>query len=288
MSNTGRRMFTGARRAMLAALCLTAMGVSTAWATQTDWDYEIYGQFDNSTFLSNPGCHDATSTKLSWSGDNDCSPASSLDLTPTGGGTEGNQPLPGQDYSFASGTIFTDAAAIDSGITLTHHNVVISLPAQVLDTTHYLVNFYITDPNNPGGINPISLDFTIHFAETPNQAPCAAAGTPACPDIFVVSGDSINQMFAYDGQNYFLSMFAIGPDGAFSPLSDAACAAAGAASGCLGFITNENQDNPMTFGLQITSERINVPEPGALGMMGLGLLALAGLVVFRRRKLGVE
>lgn len=292
--NQSARSFThGVRRTVLAALALMALGTTAAMANpiQATWDYQIYGQFDpnQTTFLVNPGCHSATTTALSWGGKG-CNSTSSLTLAPTGGGTASLAPINGQDYSFASGTVHTDWAAIDSGITLTHNNFVISLPAQVLDTTHYLVNFYLTNPD--AGINPISLDFTIKFVETENQTnDCASLGggsSNECPDIFAVSGNSVNQLFTYDSNDYFLSLFPLGPKGSFNTLPDEACEAAGVSDGCVGFITKENAKNAMTFGLSITSKPIGVPEPGILGMMGLGLLGIGlGGYALRRRKLSV-
>lgn len=55
------------------------------------------------------------------------------------------------------------------------------------------------------------------------------------------------------------------------------CIEAGAALGCKGFTTEENTKTNVQFGFQISQ----VPEPGTLSLMGLGLV---GGAVLRRRK----
>ena len=81
----------------------------------------------------------------------------------------------------------------------------------------------------------------------------------------------MNQSFVYaDNETYWLHFFAMGADGNPLPaLTDAQCAAAGAASGCFGFITQERQSNPMHLGIAIsTVPFVNTPEPGDLGHHG--------------------
>jgi hypothetical protein len=91
---------------------------------------------------------------------------------------------------------------------------------------------------------------------------------------------TLNNAFTFDGNTYFVSFF--DSANALSPLSAAACAAAGAAPGCIGLTTIEGQDNAFTFDMLITSRPISVPEPVSVSLLGMGLLALG---LSRRRRI---
>ena len=174
------------------------------------------------------------------------------------------------------------AGYIAPSVTLTHNNN----PITGTSLTNATLTVSMTlKPTNPMGPNmPLpTIDYLIRFVETPNQTPCQApspAGTP-CNDIFVQVAGLLNESFVYDGQTYFVNAFPTS-GGSLNVLPPSACAAAGQPAGCIGFTTVERQSTALPFGVTISSERLQVPEPGSLALIGLAL-AGAGFVSRRRR-----
>lgn len=289
MKQAGSKVLKGLRLTALVAVGATALAVMPAWAdTVTSWDYTFSTHFDTSQTVFSDGCETSGGNinnqyQLAWGCPSDDN-RSTLYFDPAngqGGGTAQTYEGPGIAPPVAP-------YVSDPGVNLIHSNYVINgshLKVAVLDNT-------ITITNPPGSTGtPTTLHSTIHFIETDNldngdncTVPPTSGNIP-CPDIFAVSRNTINQPFhAADGQEYFLSLFpTVG--GELNVLSDDACEAAGADDGCYGFITQENQANEMSFGITISTNPIlQTPEPGALGLMGLGLLGIVGLVILRRRR----
>ena len=68
-----------------------------------------------------------------------------------------------------------------------------------------------------------------------------------------------------------------------TPVGDEGCALVGQLAGCVGFITPEDGIGQLDVSFNITTKNTNVPEPGMLALLGLGLAGL-GFSQARRRK----
>lgn len=266
-------------RPVVKALSVLLFGLTSAVTAQagpviTDWNYSLSAVWTAFAPAAPAVTLSGDGKTLSWGGG---TAKSSLVITDPADGIvktqiTGDSPQPG-----------TTAA----GVTLTHNNFVInppSLTAATLAVTLVLDAALPLDGDlsGPGGLP--SLVYEITFAETPNETPCAAASPPGnpCNDIFVQKTGFLNQVLPWDGNDYFINIFPT-TGGLLSTLTDAECTAAGAASGCFGFTTIEGQSNELAFGFTISSQRFGqeVPEPGILALLGIGLAA--GALVRRRQ-----
>lgn len=257
-------------RAGLAAAAV--LGTGLAWSTPliTQWDYIATSVFQTSagstTFTSGGGCQYVTGSEISWgAGSPGCT-------TGPGSGRSGigisNSPL--------AGVINTNGAA-EPANTYTHNNNVVSGSDATLTKATLVSTLQLRETGSGDPYQTFSATYTILFDETPNVTPCLVASPIPCNDIWVLQG-SVNNSFMFDGNTYFASYYAAP---ALVPLPAAACNAVTGAPLCVGFTTVEGMDNQVAFALQITAQPISIPEPSSLALLGLGLLALAGL---RRRR----
>ncbi len=125
------------------------------------------------------------------------------------------------------------------------------------------------------GSNPphLSFSFNLGVDETDNKA-AGCANTPVtpgnwCPDIISFPQMGGGETFTLDGRTYTLNLLGFGPTA--NNLQSA-------------FITQEFQDNSTHLWATISSPTTQVPEPGALSLMALGLFGVGGVLTYRQHK----
>lgn len=248
-----------------------------ASAIVTSWDYSVSSLFTAATYSGTGGTTATLPTaSLTWGIPTTAKGQSSLDV--------GNSPATGSIDTYLGSSPPATSPYLAFSTSLTHHNNTISGGSKSL-TSAVLTNWVTLDPLVPdnAAMPDMIVPFSISFTETTNAAPCAATSRTPCNDIFVLKGGFLNQSFDYDDgsglSTYFVNIFPTS-GGVLSVLQDTACRAAGEAAGCFGFTTPEGDSTTLAFGFTISTKKLDVPEPGVLALMGIGLL---GLFSLRRR-----
>lgn len=273
-----------ALKKLITVLTLSTLGFAfnTTAAPINLWDWQVDTAFtgytpalpdltvtasDDNAYWASQG--PIAATKLAWG-------------TPFAPGvTQSSLERTGHNNGFGS-NVGTSLAlgALAQTTTLVHNNFVITGDT-LLGAT--LSTRLLLDPNPTDGmydVSPTALNFNIDFLETSNSAPCAVVISPQpCNDIFVISPiANLNQGFMLDGYDYNIEILVDG----LGVLSDAACMAAGAASGCSGFTTEEGEVNDFDVNIRITSLGITtIPEPSTILLLSL---AMFGIVASSRSK----
>lgn len=191
---------------------------------------------------------------------------------------EGN-PVPDANHGFLDGDLETNGGA-EQTVQLIHSNNPITGSTLGFATLRDQIKLTAVGGTYDGTMVERFLDFDIFFAETTNGGTCHVSTSPTpCNDIFVVelfggayTGGLIQQeIFTGGGYQYFANIDIEG----FGVLEDTACGRAGKDAGCIGFSTIEREDNTFQVSLSITSREVpDIPEPGTIAMLALGLLGL--------------
>lgn len=245
-----------------AGLCMAAPNLTQA-ALITSWDYTVDAAWQNWTPGTVNQFIEGNEDVLEWGTENQGG-LSQLRVTRQ-----------------LDGTITTNDGVGSPGATITHRNFAIDPPE--LASTDLVVDVTFA-PTGNGFVAPFTQTFFIDFDETPNSLPCPYPGANEvpCDDIFILRNpEDLSVSFQVDDYLYTATLV----------FDEAAFESAGGTIGFedidgdgipeLFFLTRENRASILPTNIVITA--VQVPEPAALAVAGMGIIGL-GLATRRRRR----
>lgn len=199
---------------------------------------------------------------------------------------DGGDPSSLTAYS-AAGTLVTGGGE-SASIELVHENNILSASSVTL-TGATLLDHLLLTPTVPVGApeEAQELAFNFNFIETINAGNTGVCdqsiqeSSVPCDDLFIanlpdgamlgpVSDDELSFYvnFMYPGDDYSDYKYTITTRlTGLTVLQDAPCIDVA----CVGFVTQEDNQNVMTAFLSIDAEKVSVPEPGTLALLGMSL-----------------
>ena len=308
-------------RLAVSALALTMASGFAQADPVTTWTFTTNETFSAATWTGGGGTTTELPSALTWGTTGGAYLNGTQSALTVGTGTSGTArydggPATGSINTTIGGSPNAFLGQIGIGTSLTHWNnplasTLATLTGATITDTLRLTP--VAPPYYTAFVDAPTLLFNFHFQETPNSGNgsgvCAggslASSFPGgCPDLFGFNGVTLNNAFQYidsgiDGilggsgsaddflRTYYASIFVLDANGGAFPLQQLVageCAAINLNTGCFGFRTLESQETTAQFAFAITTEpiQIHIPEPGSVGLLGLGL---AGLAATRRRRL---
>ncbi len=276
------RLFTKKQLASAAATVVLGLVGTMGSASAQTWSYDAGGGFVEGTASGYPATVNFSGLRTGldqrnqvldngndvWASLNWGTPAAGQQLQ-SGATINQNAPFignPGTAADILNGSVVVGGNRANLGWVV-HHN---QIEGDAFGPSPVTVSYNLNLKDNGTSVFKWHGDFTLRFKETPNDGNCED-GNPAgsnCDDVFgfVAVANSDPTSFTYGGSQYNVDITGFWD----------ALAPGGALRGDNNFYSAELGSNLASVQFAVTQ----VPEPGSIALLGLGLL---GLGAMRRR-----